>query len=315
MSHTTPPPSDPTAGAAPVAPSHSGHGSAIISALVVTVLWSSSWVLIRWGLDDEALPPLTFAGLRYGTAALVLLGWVLGNEGRRREAATLERRDLAVLAGLGVVIIAITQGAQFVAIDNQPAATTSLVLSLTPLIVAAASMRTLGEPPTAAQVGGAAFVVVGAWCYFAGDLGATAVGLGAAIVGLSANSAGALLGREVNRRQRTSAVVVTTVSMCAGALVLLSVGLAVEGWPSVSGRAALIVGWLAVVNTALAFTLWNWSLRRLTAVEAAGINNTMLIQIALLAWWLLDESPGVAGTIGLVIVSAGIVTIQLAGRR
>ena len=41
-----------------------------------------------------------------------------------------------------------------------------------------------------------------------------------------------------------------------------------------------------MVNTAFAFTLWNLSLQRLTAVESAGVNNTMLIQIAVLAWLL-----------------------------
>ena len=36
---------------------------AIVTALFVTVLWSSSWILIRVGVDDESLPPLTFAAL------------------------------------------------------------------------------------------------------------------------------------------------------------------------------------------------------------------------------------------------------------
>jgi len=44
---------------------------AVLQALLVTFLWSTSWVLIKVGLED--LPPLTFAGLRYGLAALVLL--------------------------------------------------------------------------------------------------------------------------------------------------------------------------------------------------------------------------------------------------
>lgn len=48
------------------------HSRALTSALAVTFLWSSSWVLIRWGLDDEALKPLTFAALRYGLATVVL---------------------------------------------------------------------------------------------------------------------------------------------------------------------------------------------------------------------------------------------------
>ena len=92
---------------------------------------------------------------------------------------------------------------------------------------------------------------------------------------------------------------------------MAAAGLAFEGWPTVTGRAWLIIGWLAVVNTALAFTLWNISLRQLSAVESAGINNTMLLQIALLAWWLLGESPGPAGFVGIVLVSVGVLLTQL----
>ena len=46
---------------------------------------------------------------------------------------------------------------------------------------------------------------------------------------------------------------------------------------------------VAVVNTAFAFTVWNHTLRTLTAVESSVMNNTMLIQVAVLAWLILDE--------------------------
>ena len=78
-------------------------------------------------------------------------------------------------------------------------------------------------------------------------------------------------------------------------------------------RGWLLVAWLALVNTALAFTLWNLSLRSLTALESAAINNTMVIQIALLAWVFLDESPGAVGAAGLVLVSVGVFLAQAAG--
>jgi drug/metabolite transporter (DMT)-like permease len=45
--------------------------SAALVALFVVFLWATSWVLIKFGL--ETIPPLTFAGLRYGLASLVLL--------------------------------------------------------------------------------------------------------------------------------------------------------------------------------------------------------------------------------------------------
>lgn len=286
------------------------HTGAIFTALFVTVLWSSSWVLIRIGLDEERLEPITFAGARYLIAALLLVGLVTTSARSRRSIASLPGRVWGRLVVLGLVFVSVAQGAQFVAIDSQPAATSSLVLSLTPLLVAAASTMALAEKPTARQVGGAVLIVIGAVAYFSGDLGFTAVGLIASLVGLAANAAAALLGRAVNRDRSLPAMVVTAVSMSIGALALIVVGISVEGWPSVSVRAWLLILWLAFVNTAWAFTLWNRSLQRLSATESAAINNTMLIQIGLLAWVFLDEVPSPLDIVGMLAVSAGVYLAQ-----
>src|SRR6188474_1576007 len=97
----------------------SGHRLAFWMATAVTVLWSSSWVLIRSGLDDETLAPVTFAGLRYGLAALVLV--VAVRRDRRGEILRLGAGSLVRLTTLGLIVYTATQGAQFVAIDSQPA--------------------------------------------------------------------------------------------------------------------------------------------------------------------------------------------------
>ncbi|MHA2357026.1 MAG: EamA family transporter, partial [Candidatus Thorarchaeota archaeon] len=55
------------------------HFKAVGEALFVTVLWASSWVIIKFGLEGEGLPPITFAGLRYSIAAGILLAIVLSN--------------------------------------------------------------------------------------------------------------------------------------------------------------------------------------------------------------------------------------------
>lgn len=301
-----PAPSSPT----PRPPHGRAHARALVLAVVVTVLWSSSWVLIRIGLRDAALPPITFAGLRYALAAAVVWSWVLPNH--RTAVARLGRADLPRLALLGVVFYAVTQGAQFVAIDAQPAATTSLVLAVTPLAVALASGRTISERAAGRQLTGAMLVALGAFAYFAGGLGATWVGMTAAVIGLGANVAASLLGRTINRDARQPAVVVTAVSMSIGAALLLVAGVVVEPWPQLTPGAVAIIVWLAVVNTALAFTLWNVALRELGAVESAGINNLMLVQIAGLAWIFLDERPDAIGWAGIVVVSIGVFLTQSA---
>jgi drug/metabolite transporter (DMT)-like permease len=283
-------------------------------AVLVTLLWSSSWVMIRWAIEDHGMTPILGAGLRYllGCLALSLVvGSVPADRGALR---TIGRRDLAGLVALGILFYAVTQGAQAIAIASQPAATTSLVLSFTPLLVALVSQASLGERPMAVQVVGAAVIVTGALLYLAGDLGMTLVGMTAALSGLAANVASAVLGRAVNRAHRLSARVVTTVSMAIGAATLVLAGWLVEGPPRMDPVGWALVGWMALVNTALAFTWWNESLRHLSATESAAINDLMLLQIAGLAWLFLGEVPDAVQWVGMALVTLGVLAATVRGR-
>jgi drug/metabolite transporter (DMT)-like permease len=56
-------------------------------------------------------------------------------------------------------------------------------------------------------------------------------------------------------------------------------------------------------------------LRTLTAMESSIINNTMLIQIAVLAWVFLGESLGLQQIAGLSLAAVGTLIVQLLGRR
>lgn len=292
----------------------SNQARAVLQALFVTFLWSTSWVLIKVGLDE--IPALTFAGLRYSLAFLLLLPLVA--RGNMRSAISrLTKRNWGLLIALGVVMYALTQGAQFLALERLPAQTTSLLLSFTPVVVAFLAMALLAERPAPWQVGGVALFLLGAltFLYPATFPADQVVGLVIAGVGLLANAGASVLGRYLNRSASLPAAAVTLVSMGVGAFLLLATGLATQGMPELSLRSWAIVVWLAAVNTAFAFTLWNLTLRQLTAMESSIINNTMLIQIAVLAWVFLGENLGVRQVIGLILASAGTLVVQVAGRR
>jgi drug/metabolite transporter (DMT)-like permease len=180
---------------------------------------------------------------------------------------------------LGVLFYALTQGAQFLSLAYLPAATVSLLLNLSPVAVLLPGGVLIDERPSLAQIAGIALSVGGAALYFF-PLELPAV----ALVGVPANAAASLLGRRVNRERRLDPLLVTLVSMGVGAAILLAVGITVQGFGRLRALDWAIIGWLAAVNTALAFTLWNRSLRVLTAVESSVINNTMLPQTVILAW-------------------------------
>lgn len=281
---------------------------ALLQALLVTFLWSTSWVLIKRTLTE--IPPLLFAGLRYTLAAIVLLPGLIR---RRAEVRELERGDWLRLIVLGLVLYTLTQGGQFVTLQHLEAVTFSLVLNFTSIPVALAGILTLHELPGRLQWLGIALFGAGALSYFWGGAALTGRGLGLVLACLTmgANAGASLLGRWVNRGQRLTPLVVTGISMGVGAIVMLVLGLVIEGWPSISLRSWAVILWLAVINSALAFTLWNRSLGVLSAVESSVINNTMLIQIAILAWAFLGERPAPLQIGGLVLATVGVVLVQV----
>lgn len=291
------------------------HGAAIGQALFVTFLWSTSWVLIKWGLQD--IPALTFAGLRYWLAFVVLLPFALGSSGSRAAIRRLGRRDWLVLACYGVLFVAVTQGAQFVGLGLLPAATVSLLLNLSPVLVALLGALLLMELPARAQWFGVGVYLAGIIVYFlpSGLVGAELAGVGVVLLAVAANAVSSVIGRYVNRNSTLSPLLITTISMGVGAAVLLVTGLTTQGLPALTATHWFYVGWLAVGNTALAFPLWNSSLRTLTAVESSIINSTMLIQIAVLAFLFLGEGLEWWEIAGMALVAVGVLWVQLGARK
>jgi drug/metabolite transporter (DMT)-like permease len=131
------------------------------------------------------------------------------------------------------------------------------------------------------------------------------------IIGVLANALSAILGRDINRGGKITPYLVTLISMGVGSTILLLVGILTQGLPLLSMKNILYLIWLAIVNTALAFTIWNFTLRTLTAMESSVINGTMLVQIAVLAFFFLGESISFREGIGLFLAGTGAVIVQL----
>jgi drug/metabolite transporter (DMT)-like permease len=286
------------------------HRQSVLQALFVTLLWSSSWVLIKWGLVD--MHPLTFVAFRYTLAALLMLSWLVYRYRGKRLSIGRSMRTRLVL--LGIFYYALAQGALFVALDYLPAVTVNLVLSFTSILVGLAAVPTLGERFTAGQLGGVALALGGACLYFfsstSGGVEGSWIGFTAAIIGLLSNATATLLSRSVNREGTLDPGGVTAISMSLGAALMLAVAIPVGGLPALSLKNWLFIIWLAVVNTAFAFTLWNRTLRTLSALESSMINSSMMIQIPILALIFLGEHLHGFQVLGLLLAAGGIYLVQ-----
>jgi drug/metabolite transporter (DMT)-like permease len=286
--------------------------SAILQAIFVTVLWASSWILIKIGLHND-LPPITFAGLRYGLAWLCLLPFILSNQARRAEFRSLSRTNWLRLGVLGLVFYALTQGAQFLSLAYLPAAMVSLLLNLTPVVVGLAAIVFLSERPTAIQWLGIGLATAGVGLYFLPVTlpQAQVIGVTIALVGVMANAGSSLLGREINRSGTLSPLLITFVSMGIGSILLLVTGIITQGFGSMTWQDWAVIIWLAVVNTAFAFTLWNQTLQTLSAVESSVVNSLMMPQIAILAYVFLGEALSAKEIWALILVGFGVLIVQL----
>lgn len=281
---------------------------AIFQAFFVTILWSSSWPIIKFGLENENLPPFIFAGLRYVTASIILLVAVLASSKYRTELKNISKKWWLLLIVYGLIFYTITQGSQFLGLDYLPAITVSLLLSFTPILVLIIAIFTIKEKPSILQIIFVIAALGGALLYFIPSLNlnitdAIIVGLVVVTIGVLANAFSAVLGRSINQKKILSPLVITSVSMFIGSIILLIVGFSREGVPSISLTAVGYILWLSIINTALAFTLWNHAMQRLKAVEISIINNTMLFQITILAVLFLNEEPTTLEWIGLAIVA------------
>lgn len=290
----------------------STHSRAVLQALFVTFLWSTSWVFIKIGLEG-ALPPLTFAGLRYTLAFLCLLLLASRRPDVHRAVRSLTSADWRKLALLGLLFYAAAQGAQFVGLALLPAATVNLLLNFSSVVVTIAGIFLLGEYANCSQWIGMGIMLGGALVYFYPvNLPAEQLtGVMVVLCGVFATSAGSLLGRGINRAHHLPALAVTTISMGIGAFTLLTLGLLTQGLPPLTLIQWAIIGWLALVNTAFAFTLWNHTLRHLTAMESSVINSAMLIQIPILTWVFLGESVGLQQIGGIALTAVGILLVSL----
>jgi drug/metabolite transporter (DMT)-like permease len=282
--------------------------TAVLLALLVTLLWSSSYILIKIGL--QGLPPLTFAGLRYfaAFAALLLAYPVRGRSLPRHVSAPTWR----ALTALGLTTYAIVPAAMFLSLNLLPVNSTNLIFQAgIPLTVALFSGLLLNEPTSLRQWAGVLLTVAGVFLFFpVRPEGGEALGAALAIVAAVGGAAGNLLTRHLMRDHPLRAGDVSMISMGIGSTLLLLVSRLVEPFPALTLSSVVLLLWLSLINTALAFTLWNLALRTLTALEGGVIANAQIVEVALLAWLILGEQLlGVRIAAALVIL-LGVTLVQ-----
>jgi len=279
----------------------------LLTALLVTIIWSSTFVIVKFGL--ETLGPLTIAGLRYTVGAFALLPFLFL---RRSERKPISRDLWLRLILIGISSYTIGNGALFWGLKYVPATTGSFLMGLIPLLVMIGGAIFLREIPTGWQILGVLISLLGSGVFFWSELKpGEPLGIAVLTFGLVGFMAFSLLGRGIARERSLDTLALTTLPLLIGGLVSVFLALALEGVPQFTPRAILVVLWLALVNTSLGYLLYNHALRDLTALEMNMVMNLTPLFTALISWLLLGERLEVFQGIGMLVMIAGVVLVQV----
>lgn len=288
------------------------HFIAVICAFFVTVLWSSSWVIMKFGL--EVIPPLMFAGLRYSIASLILIVMLLSDRNNIDKLKQITKANWLKLLIYGFIFITLTQGAQILGIYYLRNSMVSIFLNFTSILVLVLSIFILKEIPTRIQVIFILLALFGVIIYFNNEtiIFTQFIAIFIVLLGVVSNAFSSILGRIINKEMEINSVTITTVSMAFGSIFLLFGGIFLEVLPTLSILSIFYIFWLSIVNTAIAFTLWNYAMKYLRAIDITLINSTMLPQIAILSQVFHVEDPlSMFQWFGLALISFSILIIQV----
>ena len=273
-----------------------------IALAVVSVSFSS--IFIRWSESDA----ITIALYRLTFASLIILPFAAME--RTTPLRTISRRDLAFMAGVGVVL-ASHFAFWITSLKTEGVTVASSVILVTshPVLVAIVSHFALGErvsTPTAVGIG-LGMTGVAAIAFAGASVSPTTLA-GTLLALLGGVMAGIyfLAGRQL--RQRVSLPVYAFVVYATAALTLFALAAATgallpEG--DLSTEFPLFLA-MAVIPQIGGHTLYNWSLR---FVPAAIVSLSLVgepIGSSLLAWLLLAETPSSLVAFGGIFALTGI---------
>ena len=276
---------------------------ALLEALLVSMVWASSFILVKIALTE--LGPLTIGGLRYFIGFACLLPFL------RRRNFSLTRAQWLRMALLGFSAYTLANGALFWALRFLPATTVSLLMNLVTVSVLAGGVIWLGEIPNRAQTFGMFIVLAGMILFFSPGLKpGEPIGLAIFMLALLGFTLFGLLGRMAVVEGFVDILTLTAWPLAIGGGLLLAVAVPLEGIPNASLRTWGLVLFLAAVNTAFGYVLYNHSLQILQAFEMNVILNLSPIWTALLGWILLDEILTSLQWAGMFVVLMGVMLAQ-----
>ncbi len=288
---------------------------ATVGYILLCLIWGSTWLAIKIGLDAE-MPPLLGAALRFSTAAALVLPFA----GFMTPATFRSARAWRVALSVGVLSFGLGYGLTYIAALRIPSGLGSLTFGFFPFLVAVLAHFMLGDRLTARKVVAISIGIVGLALLFHGSLrelgAATMIGVAIQTCSVLVQGFAQILVKREGAEVPTAFL--TGVGMLTGSVTLAGFALAMGEWSKPfpwTQPVVLSIAYLALLGSATTFLIYYALMKRLSATLMALIAMITPPIAVILGILYRDEELGALTLSGGVVVLFGVALFQLEERR
>lgn len=271
--------------------------------------WAANFIVVKSA--NEQIPPVTFAFLRFGTAALTLLLTLRWREG----SFGWPGRDALAIIGLGALGFGAYQIMWSIALQEIPAGDSALLIAATPVITALLAVVSGADILTRAKLFGSLVSFGGVAVIVASGPG---LSVGKAIVGDALTLAAAVcwsiytaFGAPILRRH--SPLRTTAWAMVGGSLVLAIPGFVQSSgvnWQAVDASAWAGLAFSAFIPAGLANVVVFSAIRLLGPTRITAYQFLVPFIAVLLGAAFIEEPVRVGQLIGGAVIVLGVVVTR-----
>jgi drug/metabolite transporter (DMT)-like permease len=274
--------------------------------LILGVIWGSTWLFIKLGL--EHLPPITFAGIRFVIACLILFLLIRA----RGTSLPANRRDWGLLALTGVLSFSLNYGLVFWGeqyISSGLAAVLQATLPAFGLVIAHVHLPS--ERMTWSKIFGVVLGFAGVAVVFSNQL---AIAGGKALAGCVALVLSAFFAAYSNvlvkaHGRKMEPAILAAGQMFFGLIPLLLIGIPLEGNPfrfHWTPMALVALLYLAVVGSVIAFLLYYWLVQNMDVTKTMLISLVTTVVAVVLGMMVLGEDLSWRTVAGGIMIMVGV---------
>jgi drug/metabolite transporter (DMT)-like permease len=286
-----------------------------IALVLTTMAWASSLVLAK--IVYAEMTPIVFVALRYTLASPLLIVLFLSQKDRY-ERAIVSKKNWRVLTLAGLSGPFLSQVLQYIGLSMTTAAEALLLLNTSPIFAVVLAYAFISEPITLDKIGGlflatlgVSLIVIGGTSIDTGFGFVRLLGDGIIVVSTFLFAVNGIAGKVAVRL--VDSISVTTFSTLIAVPCIWICAIVSEDVTVIfrlSLNAWLIIVWVGVVNSVIAFILYYESMKYIEASRVQIALNLISVWGVLMSVLVLGETTSVIQIIGGALTIIGVIVAQ-----